>query len=100
MTRDFAEHNVQFDVELAYDGAARFDDAKFKRVLFNFARNAREAMPRGGRFLLRVEADGADLVFTMQDSGDGVPEEVAGKLFKHAFVTPGKAQGTVSASPS
>lgn len=92
--RDFAEHNVQFDVELAYDGAARFDDSKFKRVLFNIARNAREAMPRGGRFLLRVEADGADLVFTMQDSGDGVPEEIAGKLFKHAFVTQGKAQGT------
>lgn len=94
LTRDFAEHNVQFDVELAYDGAARFDDAKFKRVLFNIARNAREAMPRGGRFLLRVEADGADLVFTMRDTGDGVPEEIAGKLFKHAFITQGKAQGT------
>jgi signal transduction histidine kinase len=94
LTRDFAEHNVQFDVELRYDGAARFDDAKLKRVLFNIARNAREAMPRGGRFLLRVEADGPDLVFTMQDSGEGIPAEISGKLFKHAFVTQGKAQGT------
>ena len=94
LTRDFAEHDVRFDIDVRYEGAARFDDAKLKRVIFNIARNAREAMPRGGAFLLRVEAKGDDLVFTMADTGDGVPEEIAGKLFKHAFVTQGKAEGT------
>jgi signal transduction histidine kinase len=94
LVRDFQDHNVKLAVDLRYEGAARFDDSKLKRVIFNIARNAREAMPRGGTFTLTTAVDGNDLVFKMADTGDGVPEQIAGKLFKHAFVTQGKAGGT------
>ncbi|MBI5529473.1 MAG: GAF domain-containing protein [Deltaproteobacteria bacterium] len=94
LVRDFQDHNVKLAVDLRYEGAARLDDSKLKRVIFNIARNAREAMPRGGTFTLTTAVEGGDLVFTMTDTGEGVPEEIAGKLFKHAFVTQGKAGGT------
>jgi signal transduction histidine kinase len=39
---------MQLLVEVSYDGLGRFDESKIKRVLFNLARNACQAMQPGG----------------------------------------------------
>jgi signal transduction histidine kinase len=92
--RDLHDHGVEFVMDARYDGAARFDDSKLKRAVFNIARNAREAMPDGGTFSITTEADGGNLVLTMSDTGTGIPDELAGRLLKRDFVTHGKAGGT------
>jgi len=93
LQQEFAGTNIELKVHAAYTGAARFDENKIKRVIFNFARNAIDAMPDGGRFLLTVERENEDLVFRAKDNGPGIPPEIADRLFE-SFVTSGKKHGT------
>jgi signal transduction histidine kinase len=83
---------IDFEVEARYDGIAYFDEQKLLRVFHNLARNAVEAMPDGGHLKVRVDRDGDVLVWTVVDTGPGVPLELRGRLFE-LFAT-GKKGGT------
>lgn len=85
--------HIELQVEARYRGAARFDASKMRRVLQNLARNAREAMPAGGSLKIEVEREGEELVFTVKDTGAGIPEELRGHIFE-PFRTRGKEGGT------
>lgn len=84
---------VELEVDVRYRGAARFDETKMRRIFHNITRNAREAMPGGGRFSIIVSKDGADLVLDFQDTGSGIPQELRDSLFE-PFATAGKVGGT------
>ena len=83
---------IELSVEVRYDGVAFFDEQKLMRVFHNLASNAIEAMPDGGRLRVVIDRDGDDLVWTVQDTGQGIPEQVRGRLFE-LFAT-GKKGGT------
>jgi signal transduction histidine kinase len=93
LLHDFATSKTELKVHVGYAGAARFDENKLKRAIFNLARNAIEAMPDGGRFTLSVDREADDLVFRASDNGPGIPLEIADKLFE-SFVSSGKKDGT------
>lgn len=93
LAQEFAGTGVDLKVHAGYTGAARFDESKIKRVIFNLSRNALDAMPDGGRFLLSVEREGDDIIFRAKDNGPGIPPEIAARLFE-SFVTSGKKHGT------
>jgi signal transduction histidine kinase len=94
LTRDFSGKKTELVLDAQLEGAARFDESKMKRVVYNMARNAMQAMaPHGGKFTLGIRRDGNDLVFRFQDTGPGIPEEIKPQLFR-SFVTHGKAEGT------
>jgi signal transduction histidine kinase len=93
LLHQFASSKVELKVTVGYAGAARFDENKLKRAIFNLASNAIEAMPAGGRFLLSVDRDGPDLVVRATDNGPGIPPEIADRLFE-SFVSAGKKGGT------
>jgi signal transduction histidine kinase len=84
---------VQLVVSAEYDGVARFDESKIKRVIFNLARNACQAMGTGGTFTWRVSRASDDLVLECRDTGPGIPKEMEGRLFE-SFATHGKSDGT------
>lgn len=84
---------VELKVIAAYTGAARLDETKLMRALFNLTRNALEAMPDGGKIQVNVEREGEDMIFRVADNGPGIPEEIADKVFE-SFVTSGKKNGT------
>jgi len=92
---DLASHGVELRVQAAFKGAVRMDESKMKRLIYNIARNAVEAMPRGGRFTLSTDLDEAEkkVVFKFSDTGAGIAPEVADRLFQ-SFVTHGKPDGT------
>ena len=90
---EFAGRNVELVVDERYRGEARLDDMKMKRVVFNLARNAREAMPRGGRFVFTIDREDDDLVFQFSDTGQGIPRDIEDRLFE-SFVSSGKEHGT------
>jgi signal transduction histidine kinase len=93
LEQEFKDTRIELKVDGNYTGAARFDDTKLKRLIYNISRNAIQAMPKGGRFALSVDREKDELVFTFADTGPGIPEEIAGKLFE-SFVTAGKKSGT------
>lgn len=95
LRKDFTGKNVELKVNAAYKGTVRMDENKMKRVIYNVARNAAQAMPDGGRFTMSTELDDEAkmVVFKFADTGEGIAPEVADKLFE-SFVTHGKPDGT------
>ncbi len=86
------------------------DSGRIEQVLMNFATNARDAMPRGGRLVIgtrRAEMDGdflrthgfgeigdyAEIAVT--DTGEGIDQATMKKIFEPFFTTkePGKGTG-------
>ena len=87
------QSGIHVEREVRYTGTLSLDTDRFIRVLLNLIKNAMEAMPSGGRLSLAVHADGDQAVFTVADTGHGIPEHILPKIFD-PFVTHGKAQGT------
>jgi signal transduction histidine kinase len=66
---------------------------RLRRVFYNLVHNATDAMPEGGKLILRFHATEKEVVTELEDAGRGIVPEIAGQLFE-AFVTHGKAHGT------
>jgi signal transduction histidine kinase/CheY-like chemotaxis protein len=78
-------------------------DLEFATV--NLAVNARDAMPRGGRFVIRCQnnrlvgsetllPDGEYVLISCTDDGEGMPEAVARRAFEPLFTTKLRGSGT------
>jgi signal transduction histidine kinase len=66
---------------------------RLRRVFYNLIHNATDAMPEGGKILLRFHATPTEVVTEIEDTGGGIAPEMAGQLFE-AFATHGKTHGT------
>jgi two-component system, NtrC family, C4-dicarboxylate transport sensor histidine kinase DctB len=66
--------------------------ARMERVFSNLFENAIEAMRSGGRISIGSEANGEDILVSVEDSGPGVSPALRGRLFQ-PFVTVGKKNG-------
>ena len=71
----------------------RFDARRLSRVFFNLVHNATDAMLEGGAIYLRFELNDREIITEIEDTGPGIPSEVADRLFQ-PFTTHGKAHGT------
>ncbi len=74
------------------------DPTDLELAIMNLAVNARDAMPRGGRFVIRCQnnrlvgsdtllPDGEYLLIACSDDGEGMPESVARRAFEPLFTT-------------
>jgi signal transduction histidine kinase len=77
---------------LAENGIVRLDPAIVGRILGNLLTNAVRHAPEGGQVTVRAERSPARLTITVEDTGSGVPPDLAERLFE-PFVT-GRAEGT------
>jgi signal transduction histidine kinase len=69
------------------------DESQLRQALLNLVRNAKEAMPGGGRILLAVgKAAEGQVRLVLADSGQGIAPENLGNIFEPFFST--KAKGT------
>jgi PAS domain S-box-containing protein len=66
-------------------GTVEVDREQFDRALLNLLTNAVKFTPEGGRVDILARRDGTDLVFTVADTGVGIPEEEQDKLFTRFF---------------
>ena len=66
---------------------------RLRRVFYNLVHNATDAMPEGGRIVLRFRVAEKEVVTEIEDGGRGIAPEIAGQLFE-LFATHGKAHGT------
>jgi len=71
------------------------DPAQIEQVLLNLAVNARDAMPGGGTLTLRaVAATGTHVHLQVEDSGEGMSEDVRSRAFEPFFTTKAQGEGT------
>ena len=64
-----------------------------KRVLINLIQNAVQAMPNGGKLTINAQRQNNQARISIEDTGEGIPEEVKSKLFTPLFTTKSKGQG-------
>jgi PAS domain S-box-containing protein len=83
---------VAFSIEEGFP-KLRVDCSYMKRILTNLIVNAVQAMPNGGKLTLSAYCRGDRAFVSVEDTGEGVPEEAKGKMFKPLFTTKAKGQG-------
>ena len=82
------------DDNCTYHGDVLIDRAEVLAALANLVKNAAEALPPdGGEVAVSVATEGRDIVFSVSDTGSGIPAEVIPLLFERNF-SHGKAGGT------
>jgi signal transduction histidine kinase len=70
------------------------DPSQLHQLLINLMVNAVQAMPAGGRLILRTEAVNNRVQLTVEDTGIGIPEDILSKIFLPFFTTKDADQGT------
>jgi PAS domain S-box-containing protein len=102
--------DIDFKVQLAADVPSILaDPGQMEQVIMNLAANARDAMPRGGKFTIqtqRVELDeeysrqhlhappGTYVQLAVSDTGIGMDEATQSRIFEPFFTTKPAGKGT------
>lgn len=94
--------NIQLKTEFLADPLIKADSAQLRQVLINLVQNAGESIGRDGTITLRTRTRTRKLgrfsgsttvaVLEVEDTGPGIPPDVAKRLFDPFFTT--KASGT------
>jgi signal transduction histidine kinase len=69
------------------------DQSYIQRILTNLANNAIQAMPNGGKLTIAASSKNGKAIITLEDTGEGIPENVRNKLFTPLVTTKSKGQG-------
>ena len=100
MLRRVLGEDVAMDAELEPElGFVRADHGQVEQVLMNLVVNARDAMPRGGRILLRTrnvaQGDAEPLVaLEVIDEGVGIDRDAMPHIFEPFYTTKEQGKGT------
>ncbi|MFN9367158.1 MAG: sensor histidine kinase [Planctomycetia bacterium] len=89
LERELMKYRVQVEREFAAVPRVMANPGQVQQVLLNLLVNARQAMPQGGRLILRLVHDqAAGLVdLTVRDTGCGMTPEVMRRIFEPHFTT-------------
>ncbi len=91
--QDVVKKGYQFEAVCDTASMVYVDPERMNRVFMNIMKNALEAMEPGGKFSIRAEDRNGEIMFSLSDTGQGIPEEIRDNLFEE-FVTSGKEGGT------
>jgi PAS domain S-box-containing protein len=108
LLRRVVRENIELVTDLAPDlGAVKADAGQIEQVLLNLAINASDAMPNGGKLVVRthrVQVDstaqdsetrpGPYVCITVIDTGTGMDKATVSKIFEPFFTTKALGKGT------
>ncbi len=110
MLRPLIGEQIDLQVSLAPDtGSLNADQGLLQQMLLNLCINARDAMPDGGRLILKTQRvdfsdkycevhpttrPGAYVMFSVADTGCGIAPDVKERIFEPFFTTKGVGKGT------
>ena len=93
LKHELAGKNVRIHLKISEPDIVYFDENKIMRLVHNLARNAAQAMPKGGNFTIGSQVTNDTLVLEFKDDGPGIPAELQASIFD-PFTTHGKKEGT------
>ena len=95
-----AAHGVTVEAEVPADCCLEVDRKQMEQLFLNLMNNAIDAMPSGGSVRISVEPGeesspgGLWWELRFQDSGQGIPAELMGQVFRPMFTTKPEGEGT------
>jgi two-component system NtrC family sensor kinase len=81
------------EVDASLD-SIRSDAFQLRQVLINLLTNAIHATGPKGRIKIRLQKDGEQAILTIQDTGQGIPQEDLERIFEPFFSTKPTGEGT------
>ena len=70
------------------------DQEKISRIVFNLLSNALKYTPAGGEIFVSLKDEGTNLRLDVRDTGKGISQDEADKIFERFFQAKGAASGT------
>lgn len=70
------------------------DQEKISRIVFNLLSNALKYTPAGGEIFVSLKDEGGNLRLDVKDTGKGISQDEADKIFERFFQAKGAASGT------
>lgn len=70
------------------------DQDKISRIVFNLLSNALKYTPAGGEIFVSLKDEGTNLRLDVKDTGKGISQDEADKIFERFFQAKGAASGT------
>ena len=80
-----SEHSVRFETDDVESAVMQIDRDMIRRCLTNLVSNAIQHSPEGGRVIIRCVKSGEEIVMSVQDEGDGIPESVHPFIFDRFY---------------
>ena len=89
LEREMLKYRIQIEMQVEPAPPALVCGNEIQQVLLNLLTNARQAMPRGGRIIIRIAPDPAagTVDLTVRDTGSGIPADVLPRIFDRYFST-------------
>jgi two-component system cell cycle sensor histidine kinase/response regulator CckA len=96
LLRRLVRENVIVTVELVGEALPVVADrGQLDQVLMNLVVNAADAMPEGGRIVIRSGSRGGTVVWlSVEDTGHGIPQEIRDRIFEPFVTTKGEEKGS------
>ncbi len=88
--------DIHIRVEIDEDLVVPMDNQRMQEVFLNLIINASQAIKGGGLITITAERDatGHEIVIEVKDTGEGISEEIQGRLFDPFYTTKEEGQGT------
>ena len=89
LEREMNKYRIAVDKELGQTPEALVNANQIQQVLLNLLINARQAMPQGGRLLVKLDHDPESkmVVMVVRDNGTGIPADKLPRIFDSFFST-------------
>jgi signal transduction histidine kinase len=89
LEKDLSKYKVSVERIFSPAPAVRACANQIQQVFLNMVINARQAMPLGGRLIIRIEHDSASglVDLAIRDTGSGIPEAQLRRIFDPYFTT-------------
>ena len=86
--QELEQKHVELVVEMPEVGCPlQCDEQQLRQALLNLLRNASEAMPSGGRLVVRLQVEDKGYLLSIEDSGGGIDAELLSRVFEPFFST-------------